>query len=761
MDSQEGDLSMKDMLLPNITRLDRGDSGSTIAIEPTDGVGLQQEQRQPHHKRTPLSVILNHILCLMWVAPMVTLLYLNFSNYIIGPTVWCPSRNCNSHPFDSDSVKWAAKFDKVDHDVNGALLFAAKALEVWFTIVIGLFIYDLVVILATRGGGLPLGYLLAHLEFTDLTFLIRPLTWTSAIPKSTRRNRGPVMKLYLFAGFAGLMTLVVNLMGPATGVLILPTLRWIPTPHIPQEQFKGIQAMHSPAGNTVLAGCDAAALARQNYSCSEPVYGPMMDSIMASTTATWRLNRDVFNYAYQGIPSSGEGLVSFTFNVSRTGNTLWFPIRQTLRQVSDDVKRSFAVASGLSEYAGLRVPHAAQEPNYNHSLSFVLERQGSAIGINPISTLGNVTSKIVSSNREIRCIDGWTNNNFTTSYTKCIRTGSGWSNDANSGYRSAKFSLGDSAANSTAPHISVNVYSADKATYYNNTDDLGSNIRPCLAENASSNCNWESIFSVPLPTELRNVSSDVLVIEFGASTIMDEGPRLWLEAVSYLGFPIYQLDTSDSNSLQLLVRMDNLTDPEPGAIPLVINPSWLLAAWSVNDGDTVNHARSAVQDFLSLATEGENSDSNSSPTDPLIWASLYMLGQALSLISYDSVKLDPSIASPSAAAGPIFHRYATLRVWAFGLSDRTSKLGVSVACTGIALVVLRSLVALYDKLFLKNVSHSYSPIELLVATLQHQSRGEFDGLETENDYAKVRYHMHHHEKVIRFEPEGALTQLKP
>ena len=58
--------------------------------------------------------------------------YLNFNNFIIGPSAWCPRGHCPADPLAKDAVGRAQQFDKHDHNTLGALQFVAKALELWF-----------------------------------------------------------------------------------------------------------------------------------------------------------------------------------------------------------------------------------------------------------------------------------------------------------------------------------------------------------------------------------------------------------------------------------------------------------------------------------------------------------------------------------------------------------------------------------------------------------------------------------------------------
>lgn len=178
--------------------------------------------------------VIGHSLSILWLAPAIILLYLNLTNYVIGNTLWCPSGHCNVQGDSSSSVQEALKHDANDHNVNGALLFAQKGVEVWFTMVATLLVFDLAMIFARREGGLPVGYLLAHLEFTDALNVLNPYAWTSAFSKRSNTrlpsnaDNSPRVIFFLFAILIAFLTIITNLMGPAGGTLVLPTVQYVP-----------------------------------------------------------------------------------------------------------------------------------------------------------------------------------------------------------------------------------------------------------------------------------------------------------------------------------------------------------------------------------------------------------------------------------------------------------------------------------------------------------------------------------------------------
>lgn len=203
------------------------------ASDKTDG-NLNAPPQHAFGAKSWLWHVISHVLSLLWLAPAIILLYLNFTDKIIGNTLWCPSRNCNVVGSGQRSAARAMNYDRMDHDVNGVLLFVQKAIELWFTAVATLLVYDIAMMFARREGGLPIGYLLMHLEFTDLLNLLNPLVWKSAFSKrqnasspSDNANKSRVVTFSLFAILVTFLTIIANLMGPAGGILVLPTIQYV------------------------------------------------------------------------------------------------------------------------------------------------------------------------------------------------------------------------------------------------------------------------------------------------------------------------------------------------------------------------------------------------------------------------------------------------------------------------------------------------------------------------------------------------------
>ena len=676
--------------------------------------------------------LLSHVIGFLWIAPIVALLVLNYKQHVIGASIWCPRGKCNAEAYSDNAISKASQLDAEDHNILGALQFVSKGLEVWFMVVATALVYDVALVLAKSSNGLPIGYLFTHLEFGDIRNLVNPLLWTSPLPHGNLMPSKPsgTWKLYLFALLAAFLTILTNLMGPATAVLVLPTLQWVDTAHKADQVFGSFAASSPPKGDTVFPGCNDTQLATRNYSCTSDVYGPSMDNWLSqtlSTVAQWSENQGNLM-----IGTTQEGDVQFTVNASTTGELFWIPNRQVLRSLSRDYDK-------LSEYVTGQLPIndtvLQNQPAFNNSLQTSLQREGPSLGLEADCFSGDVVVRKLAEDREVRCLDGWTGTDNAT-YTKCYRAGTGWG-ESN---QVAGFFLGNAAERANETYMRI--YSSDKATFYNSTNDFGSQIQRCMQEDVQD-CDWDSVFNAPLDLDLRNASVNALVTEHESP--LNGSSRIWCEAVVYNAFPTYTLDATAATNPQSLVILNHLpaeTDKSFNKTPIAISPDWVLAAWSVANNGTVDRSREIGKELARVIPSVFEMMETDYP-DPnqleFILLHLYSMSQTLSLINYNSTNDTAAVTAAAKAKDkgqPVLNTWATLRVWAYGLSGRTPKMGVAVAIMGCVCVLLRLLLSVSLR-----IRHEHSTVELFVAALEHQPTREFDNLDDETKMAKVRYIM--------------------
>lgn len=328
-------------------------------------------------------------------------------------------------------------------------------------------------------------------------------------------------------------------------------------------------------------------------------------------------------------------------------------------------------------------------------------------------------------------------------YTKCVRTGGGWSDEN----KQAAFTISgaqDYSTNTTAPDVKVNIFSSDKAQFFEN-GQFPSWLPPdCLVEGqttASQACDWDRLFFTEPDHPLFNRTQSVVTIEMFTQT-NDTGVatsfQLSVDFVAFLNFTTYQLDPSPISNPMTLVQAHDL--PTTGNV-IQVDPSWLLAAWTVDNSGLLNPDRTAAIEMVHqmnglLRNSTDDYDFN------LDYMCLLPVIQALSLIDYTtegSATIAPGIGFPFRSGDPnhpILTRNAKMYVWAYGLGSRTSKLGVVVALMGVAVVLVQLVLGFIDRRKYR------SPTQLLVAALEHAPAGEFANVEhNEAKVARMRFHV--------------------
>ncbi|KAF2178063.1 hypothetical protein K469DRAFT_348383 [Zopfia rhizophila CBS 207.26] len=674
----------------------------------------------------------------LWIAPNLALLILNFEHHIIGPSVWCPFGRCQAdNPFSYDNPR-GRKLDEYDHNALGALQFVAKALEIWFGFIAGSLVYGIARIIASWPDGLPLGFMLAHLEYGD------PLTYLDKIPWVTPKsigsaatNRTWTLTLYLFMLFTAFMCLVYNLMGPAVAVLVLPTLQWIDTPRLGQ-QFGKLDLAVAPTTNILSVpagalsqGCSNTTLAVGNYSCTSDIYAPILDGIANDVVAIQTQdNLPNVDLTPTDFVITYESGLNFGFNyssydVSSFEGSVYTPSRQTLRGLALDQMNLGNAAEGASVEKGFQV--------YNKSLQSTLKRDGPIIHALPRHHVSHVLVTDIGGSPEsqIRCYDNWMPTITSTEevFWECIRTGPLWGpNNVHS-----KFSINGSQALQRYGYadelFQVNVFFSDKAFIFNisntNQNGISGGLPDCMY-NATSSCDWDvdfagrvsndSSFDNLLTLEISNPAfSEVYVSEFSI----------------FSGLAMYTLETADP--IAYVKTTYHSTDIP--VTPLVVHPDWILAAWSVDRDGVVPDTRAAASHLAENIVKAQVYEYKGLDYD---WRIHFLLCQSsflqgMSLVSWTNTTdfVNPSTLK-NTEDHPILMRYGSIHAWAYGLTGRTSKLGVAVVIVGIVCVFFRTGICIITG------THERSGLELLSVALRRTYEDDLDGLD-ETDLAKVRY----------------------
>ncbi|KAI6865022.1 hypothetical protein KC323_g4525 [Hortaea werneckii] len=686
--------------------------------------------------RSWLKTIVLQSLCLLWAAPIVALLVLNFKRHIIGASAWCPNDNCWVQGFSvntSTTVSRITKFDRQDHNLLGALQFVAKALEIWFELIATALVYLVTMLLASKKDGLPIGYLTRPNEFADATGLFDRLLWTS-LPIG--RHNEPYKRCA----------------NPPSTSSLAPT-----------------------AMNDTFGSCLDSDFAAYNYTCASYDWAEKLDAWVSSFVTA------AAESSYRTI--TWQDVLSFTVNTTSSrskikGETVlnndpitWIPNRNLIKAFYKDAavvayisqgysNTEIAAASWINDVVPVEITDREYETyrRYNKSLELELQRSGPILGTYPNWMVWNYTQDdesahwwtvVIDSDQALRCCAGYIyGNEDTNPYIRCFQDGAGWG--PNTKYTS--FSIGgvfNNESQQVEPGIKYEVYSSDKVAFLLNGQMPSSFPEECLAPGQISkdlDCNWDALFAEPGPSP--RIKNNVTTLVMTMTAANNVTAVLAVDFAAFFAFTNYTLDPSPLSNPISLVQTQAV--PQIGE-PVALNPAWTLAAWSTEVGGRIPAERATAAILRSVMTSiAENTTATESKYLERLLAIVNIpVFQTLSMIEYDILPSTPSPSrgrpqtSPSSSSHQqhLLTRNANLHVWAYGLTSRTALLGAVVSISGLIVVVFQFCLGLVDR------KDYRSPTQLLVAALEHFPRGEFEqvlasgsgGCADEGEIARTRF----------------------
>ena len=552
-------------------------------------------------------------------------------------------------------------------------------------------------------------------------------------------------KFYVFAVAVALLCVLANLIGPAVAVLMIPTVQWVPTTSTYPKRFTSMLSANEP---TTFPFCNASSLADKQWNCTSGTYDFALDSVAefvySQVTQDYLSDGNLGNY---GSPTLQELALSFEFNVTAVNSSdtsavsYWAPNRQVIRDLSQDQEDYFdTIHDPNSPYAG-----------FQNSITLNLQRQGPIVQVEQLFTYANVTVTKVDNEREIHCYSFWSCSIAeNTCYAKCFRAGTGW----NSSSTISTFNVGTVASgrpedNYTMPVVTRSFFS-DRSAFIANDINTGNITDPCFPNgtvSSTANCNYEKIFTDPIPKSIPANYSAVTNAFIVENYVMNDTSLSFISE-NYLGvgFSTYAVDvTNETSSSSFGVVQINALPIT--TTPVVMDSSWFQAAWSVNNGEDVSWLRFSPRK-LQLTIQNLYRQVSRSPWeidmtmyDQVFWSQLnsYSLLEAASLLPYNYT--DPASDGLKTAFDDAQHpqlaKNANRQVYAFGIDSRTSIVGVVVTSLGCVIAVARAVVGVWSR-----IRHR-EPIEILVSAMKHESRAEFEGIEhSETKIAKVRFGIH-------------------
>ncbi|KAK2748231.1 hypothetical protein FQN55_004507 [Onygenales sp. PD_40] len=681
------------------------------------------------------------LFCLAWLLPIAALLWLNFKRQVIGASVACriPAYKdaCNLW---QDLQQETVELDSKDHEILGVLQVVAKALEVWFGIVVGALVLDIAMVLL-RHRRLPMNYFLTFLEFTSVLTLVTPRFWKSCFSRGASEPW-----LWAFALLVALLCIISNLMGPAVAVLGIPSLGWVEIQSPILETFGVTAASDRPKNTNIAPGCEEAALIARNFDCTS-YFSSSVDEMSAALQ--WR--RSLWDSGSSALePILADGNVAFSYNSSDWGDISygWVPSRQTLNEMSRDYLEIFTSKStNKFEDAEHAIPGRPLNRHlydyYRNSLDIEVYRKGPSLGAKGLCSTARLTDITVSDTKSVRCYNTTARADIGT-YIECVRVGSGWtgSNTAH-----ANFSIEDTDLPSVEK-VSVNIYSTDRA------QEVPEEDHHCIADRLSDgSCDWDRIFSPEEDAETKLLSSNIQFFEYTPSNLHSSDPTVVCQMNSHFLFADYTMQLTPSEINNTMVQLIVPTDIAPRRV--FLHPDWVLAAWSVPHSGRVsgrrlvaaNLARSIVQ--FANTPQPEEFDDLYTFVDVAndVWDQHRVVyNHALSLVDYTTLDSLENPATPDDPVHPLLLAFKKFRVWGYGNESGTLTLGLVISICGCICVASRTPFAL----MYFNRHRRPSGLEIVLAAFKYANN--LEGSRKELEEGRVHFRRDKDAEGLGFVP---------
>ncbi|RDW75372.1 hypothetical protein BP6252_06514 [Coleophoma cylindrospora] len=656
----------------------------------------------------------------IWLAVALMIVIINLRGQvnprtgIVGQSIGCLSNSakCKINLQHVGQISKAQHLAKMDRNASGFLQLVAKALELWFNTIAASLIFTLVKTMARRTSrpALPLRYIFIHstlgqilavgaVLFSDPLKMFFKALWKKIRPKQSKQDERLLQKskdkqsnglwnrsrLYLFSIFIVLVSITCSLMGPATAVLVLPSMQWTEINKSTRSTptwLDSLQAGEPP--NISVPGCESSNFTSGNFSCLWDYYGPFINSLVATAKATdtqaWPDLSSTRPYdSLIVLPVFQEGNVTFSANVSGGIPLSWIPLRQSVYDFNEDVA-DFNLAISSKTVPRTDYPDSDL---FNKSLQARLQRHGPTVGMALICGLNGPLEQTFSdftirSDQAVRCYSA-------NEIAWCIPSGTGWSGIQIS---SSSFTVKNSNTTQPLEDVEVSAYSASISL------TMPNDILQSIQNSLEPGWNWSTAFSDPALNLNVSITDPIHAVEY-YSPNFDSQSSIWCKSNYALGTADYVLDPSEITNLLRLIQLN--VDHENGSLdagtPLYVHADWILAGWAVDRNGNMDANRyiserliNAIQYFIKYGK------TNRSSFDFINYHRFINI-QALSMIPFTNTTNKPS--NKTIGADKLLSRSAQIQAWSFSLSSRASILGITTIMIGCLLTIMQIIMYYY------------------------------------------------------------------
>lgn len=245
---------------------------------------------------------------------------------------------------------------------------------------------------AGKHEGLPVGYLVRPIEFADPVTLVDPLLYrTGPHPwgkKQSSAERVLGRRVWFLIALSVGLCVLCNLMGPATAVLVIPSLQWITTERVGERQFTNLNSAQPPKIDPsawfwyYTGECTAEHFSKQEFTCAYNPFGIYLDQWAGNVVSGLALSSQSGLGFYTN--STGQITGSNAYDARVQDILFWAPSRQIVANLSVDADVVASLSKGVTvdyiatvnKNQGLNADPIHTYTEYNKSRELEITRNG-------------------------------------------------------------------------------------------------------------------------------------------------------------------------------------------------------------------------------------------------------------------------------------------------------------------------------------------------------------------------------------------------
>lgn len=236
-----------------------------------------------------------------------------------------------------------------------------------------------------------MGYLTRPIEFADPVTLVDPLLYKTGPHPWGNKSQGDKIlgrRVWSLIILSVALCILCNLMGPATAVLVIPSLQWVTTDKVGQRQFTSLNSAEPPKLDETAwfwwwtRSCSDAQLQNQQFTCVYDPFGLGLDQWVGNALAGSSVSSQS-GLAFQANVTADIGGKS-AYDATVKDVLFWAPSRQIITNLSTDASVTGYLSQGYTfdniayenDTRGLNADPIETYTEYNKSRELDITRNG-------------------------------------------------------------------------------------------------------------------------------------------------------------------------------------------------------------------------------------------------------------------------------------------------------------------------------------------------------------------------------------------------